>query len=595
MKYEIKKEQVHDTTVDVVKKMLESSDKLNLKDYDATYKNFRWEDYYDEIKWFERGKTLNMAVNAVDKHIGTPVENKIAVIWESKDGNVEKYTYKQLYELSNRFANVLAKLGINKGDRVFLFLPRIPEVHITFIGVLKTGAIAGTLFSAFGYDALKDRLGHCDARVVITTPDLLERVEHIAEDLPALEYMIVVDREGKFEDKEVKGKKELNYSSLMSDVPAEYNPMMMNVDDPAYILYTSGSTGKPKGVVHVHGGALIQHLTGKWVLNFNSDDMYWCTADHGWVTGVVYVILSPLSNGMTTLFYEGRFDSEKWYSLIEKYKVNIFYTAPTAIRMLMKYGDELPKKYDLSSLKHIYSVGEPLNPEPIRWGYEVFGRYFHDTWWQTETGAQMIVNFPCMDIKIGSMGKPFPGIIAGIVDDDGNELPPYQEGNLALKRGWPSMVKEFWNNPKKYESVFKNGWYITGDMAYKDNDGYYWFMGRSDDLIMTAGERVGPFEVESALIDHDAVNEAAVIGKPDPERGQIIKAFVVLNKGYENTPELLDDIKRFVKQHLAGHAYPREIEIVDSLPKTRSGKIMRRVLRAKELGLPIGDLSTMVK
>jgi len=358
-------------------------------------------------------------------------------------------------------------------------------------------------------------------------------------------------------------------------------------------LVVHNSTGKPKGIIHRHYACLQEHLTAKWVLDLKEDDLLWCTADPGWVTGIVYQILGTLSNGVSEVIYNGRFNADNWYKIMEKYKVTVWYTAPTAIRMLMKEGSEVAKKYDLSSLRHLCSVGEPLNPEAIRWGHKVYGLWFYDNWWQTETGSMMVSNYRCMKIKIGSMGKPVPGVKAAIVDDNGNKVKVGKEGNLALRPGWPAMFQGVWKNEEKYKSYFKKGWYLSGDHARLDKDGYFWFIGRADDVIKTAGERVGPFEVESALLEHKAVAEAGVIGKPDKERGEIIKAFIVLKKNYKDSENLKNDISNFVKRHLAGHAYPREISFIKSLPKTKSGKIMRRVLKAQELGLPLGDTSTM--
>lgn len=554
----------------------------NLENYEDSYQDFEWQEHFMDLEYFS-DKKFNIAYNAIDKHLGTHTENKTALLWENDKGETRKFTFKEIASLSNKVANVLKNLGIQKGDRVFLFLPRIPELFYGFLGVVKTGAICGTLFQAFGPGGIKDRLGNSRARIVLTHSSLLERVQEAKKDLPHLEKIILVD--APFEG--------FDFQREMAEALSQFQASHMDLKEPAFMLYTSGTTGKPKGVVHSHQAIFQEYLTAKWVLDIHYEDIYWCTADPGWVTGIAYEILGSWASGATSLIFDGRFDPAKWYSLIDKYKVTIWYTAPTAIRMLMKAGKDLVKKYNLSSLRHLASVGEPLNPEAIRWGLEAFGKPFHDNWWQTETGGICLANYPCLPIKIGSMGRPFPGTVAGIVDDEGHELPHGKEGNLALRPGWPSMMIAIWENPEKYQSYFKNGWYISGDRAWQDVDGYFWFMGRADDVIKTAGERVGPFEVESALLEHPAVAEAGVIGKPDPERGEIIKAFCVLRPGVSQSEELKKEISEFVKKNLAGHAYPREIAFVKSLPKTRSGKIMRRVLKARELGLPVGDISTL--
>lgn len=555
--------------------------KPNLEDYEKIYKKFKWDDARNEIKWL--GRRLNMAYAAVDSQAETWRKNKVALYWEGVKES-KKYTFMQLSELSNKFANVLKSLDVKKGDRVFIFLPRIPALYVSFLGALKTGAIGGTMFAAFGPSGIKDRLQDSATKVVITDDELKKRVYKVKRELPDLEHIIVVGK--------AKGK-EKSYEKEMEKVSEKFKVVKTKPDDDAFMLYTSGTTGKPKGVVHAHKALIQEHITTKWVLDLHEDDVYWCTADPGWVTGVAYGILGCWSNGASSVVYEGRFDPEKWYSILDKYNVTVWYTAPTAIRMLMAAGDNLVKKYNLSNLRHLCSVGEPLNPEAVRWGLKVFGTPFHDNWWQTETGGILIANYPCMLIKPGSMGKPLPGTKAAIVDDNGRKLETGKEGNLAIKPGWPSMMKKIWRRPKKYKSYFVGDWYITGDLAFMDRDGYFWFVGRADDIIKTAGERVGPFEVESVLVEHPAVVEAGVIGKPDPIRGEIIKAFVVLSKNYVPSKKLEEQLKTFVKKHLAGHAYPREIEFVESLPKTRSGKIMRRILKAKELGLPIGDISTL--
>lgn len=539
-------------------------------------------------------KYLNAAYEAIDKNVLSWRKNKVALYWEETAGERKKYTFLELSILSNKFANILKKLGVKKGDRVFFFLPRVPELYFGFLGTLKIGAIAGTLFSAFGPQALLDRLDNSDAKVLITNQELYPRVKKIKDKLPNLKYIILIDAEQA---------RPLNFQSLaklMDQASDKLRTAQTKPEDPAFMLYTSGTTGKPKGVVHVHKAILHEKMTAKQVLDIREDDVYWCTADPGWVTGIAYEILGTWANGASTVVYEGRFSPEKWYQIIQDYKVNVWYTAPTAIRMLTAAGLDLVKKYDLSSLRHLASVGEPLNPEPIYWGRKAFGLTFHDNYWQTETGGIVIANRPGMKIKPGSMGKPVSGIKAAIVNEKGKKLPVGKEGDLVLKPNWSSMMRKIWRRPQKYQSYFKGGWYLTGDRAYKDKDGYFWFVGRADDVIKTAGERVGPFEVESALVSHPAVVEAGVIGKPDPVRGEIIKAFVVLTesqmsklKSQNYILKLKTELMEYVKKHLAGHAYPREIEFIDKLPKTRSGKIMRRVLKAKELGLPIGDTSTL--
>lgn len=563
-----------------------SPGKHNLENYEEAYKNFRWEDVEKEFSWYTTGK-VNMAYECVDRHCETWRKNKVALYYS--DGvRDEKYTFQDMKFMSNKVANVLKKLGIEKGDRVFIFMPRSPELYFAVLGILKIGAICGPLFEAFMMDAVRDRMQDCDAVALFTTPKLLERVD--LPNLPALKHVILVGAK----DEDLTDPRFHSFEKLMEEASREFDIVWVDREDPMMIHYTSGSTGKPKGVLHVHN-AMIQHYqTAKWVLDLQEEDIYWCTADPGWVTGTSYGIFGPWLNGASSVIRGGRFSPDDWYATIEKYGVTVWYSAPTAFRMLMAAGDELVKKYDLSSLRHIFSVGEPLNPEVVRWGMKVFGIRIHDTWWMTETGGQLICNYPCMPIKPGSMGRPFPGVYAAIVDDQGNELPPYRMGNLAIRKGWPSMMRAIWKNEEKYKEYFRlEPWYISGDSAYKDEDGYFWFQGRVDDVINTSGERVGPFEVESKLVEHPAVAEAGVIGKPDPLRGEIIKAFISLREGYTWTPELEEDIKQFVKKGLAAHAAPREIEVRDKLPKTRSGKIMRRVLKAWELGLPTGDLSTM--
>ena len=558
----------------------------NLKNYEETYRTFDWKDAEKHFSWYETGK-VNMAYEAIDRHVHTFRKNKVALYYRD-DKRYEKYTFKEMKELSNKAANVLKQYGdVEKGDRVFIFMPRSPELYFALLGALKLGAIVGPLFEAFMEGAVRDRLQDSEAKVLVTTPELLSRVPE--QDLPSLKTIFLVGENIEETDKYVDFLKQL--SSASSDLSIEW----VNREDGMILHYTSGSTGKPKGVLHAHNAMIQHYMTAKWVLDLQEEDIYWCTADPGWVTGTSYGIFGPWLTGTTNVIVGGRFKPEAWYKTIEDFGVTVWYSAPTAFRMLMGAGDEVVKQFDLSSLRHVLSVGEPLNPEVIRWGMKVFNKRIHDTWWMTETGAHLICNYPCMEIRPGSMGKPIPGVEAAIVDDQGNVLPPNRMGNLAIKKGWPSMMIAIWNNPEKYQSYFlPNGdWYISGDSAYMDEDGYFWFQGRVDDVIMTSGERVGPFEVESKLVEHPAVAEAGVIGKPDPVRGEIIKAFIALRDGYSPSEELIEEIRQFVKKGLAAHAAPREIEFRKKLPKTRSGKIMRRVLKAWELNLPTGDLSTM--
>lgn len=556
-----------------------------MPNYDEAYANFNWEEVNKNFTWNETGR-VNMAYEAIDKHAKSDRKNKVALYYQ--DGSrKEKYTFKEMKDFSNKAGNVLKNYGdVEKGDRVFIFMPRSPELYFALLGAVKLGAIVGPLFEAFMEGAVRDRLEDSEAKVLITTPELLERVP--LNDLPALKTVFLVG------DNVEEGGKTVAFNPLFEQASKELHIEWLGREDGLILHYTSGSTGKPKGVLHAQN-AMVQHYqTAKWVLDLKEDDVYWCTADPGWVTGTAYGIFAPWLVGASNVILGGRFSPEAWYEALQDYGVTVWYSAPTAFRMLMGAGQDAIKKYDLSQVRHVLSVGEPLNPEVIRWGMNAFGLRIHDTWWMTETGGQVICNYPCMEIRPGSMGKPIPGVKAAIVDNEGNEVPPYTMGNLAIGKGWPAMMRGIWNNKQKYESYFMPGdWYVSGDSAYMDEDGYFWFQGRIDDVIMTSGERVGPFEVESKLIEHAAVAEAGVIGIPDPVRGEIIKAFIALRAGYEPSDELKEEIRQFVKKGLAAHAAPRQIEFRDKLPKTRSGKIMRRVLKAWELNLPTGDLSTM--
>ncbi len=559
----------------------------NMPPYEEARANFDWKDVEKAFTWHETGK-VNMAYEAIDRHADTWRKNKVALYYSDQKRD-EKYTFQEMKYLSNRFGNVLRNIGIEKGDRVFLFMPRSPEVYVSVMGILKVGAVVGPLFEAFMEQAVRDRLENSEAVAIVTTPALLPRVPY--KDLPHLKHIILVGDEVPENDEHANF---YNFEEEMANASEQLEIEWVEREDPMILHYTSGSTGKPKGVLHVHN-AMIQHYqTAKWILDLKDEDIFWCTADPGWVTGTSYGIFGPWLNGATSVIRGGRFSPEDWYSTIEKYKVTIWYSAPTAFRRLMAAGDDIINNYDLSSLRHILSVGEPLNAEVVHWGKKVYGLNIHDNWWMTETGGILIANYPSMPLKPGSMGRPFPGIEVAILDENGNELPRGQMGSLCIKTDWPSMMRKIWKNEEKFKEYFAiPGWYISGDLASMDEDGYVWFGGRDDDVIMTSGERVGPFEIESKLVEHPAVAEAAVIGKPDEVRGEIIKAFVALKDGYTESDELNEDLRRHVKEGLAAHAVPREIEVKDSLPKTRSGKIMRRVLKAWELGLPTGDLSTM--
>ena len=556
----------------------------NLTNYDEKVKQFDWKETEKNFSWYKTGN-WNIAYEAIDRHAESYRKNQVALYYD-EGVRKEKYTFKEMKELSNKAGNLFKQYGVVKGDRVFVFMPRSPELYFSLLGVIKLGAIVGPLFEAFMEGAVRDRLADSDAKVIVTTKELLSRIPVC--DLPSLKHIFVIGNE--IEESE----KFIDYNKHFQEASTKLDIEWVDRNDGLILHYTSGSTGKPKGVLHVHNAMIQQYQTARWVLDLKEDDVYWCTADPGWVTGTSYGIFGPWLTGTSNLIVGGRFNPETWYKKLEEYGVTVWYSAPTAFRMLMGAGDEVVKKFDLSNLRHIVSVGEPLNPEVVRWGKKVFDLRIHDTWWMTETGALLICNYPCMVMKPGSMGKPIPGVVAAIVDDQGNELPPNRMGNLAIKKGWPSMMYQIWNNEQKYESYFlPNDWYVSGDSAYMDEEGYFWFQGRIDDVIMTSGERVGPFEVESKLLEHPAVAEAGVIGKPDPVRGEIIKAFIALLDGYEPSEELVEDIRQFVKKGLAAHAAPKEIEFRDKLPKTRSGKIMRRVLKAWELDLPTGDLSTM--
>ncbi len=520
----------------------------NLQDYEKACKEFNWSTIEKEFDW-SNGGVYNVAYEALDRHAKNWRKNKIALYSISASNAVKKYTFGEMSELTSRFANGMESLGAQKGDRVFVFLDRTSELYIAALGTVKMGGIFGPLFSAFGPDAVKDRALDCGARFVVTSPYLYKRLEGIIDELSDLEHVIVVGDAPELPENLIR------FDDLMDQSSSRYETKNMAPTDPYIIHYTSGTTGKPKGVWHGHRAMIQQLMTSKLVLDLNEEDTYWCTADPGWVTGTSYGIFGPWYLGTSIVSYEGRFDAKTWWSILERNGVNVWYTAPTALRMLMKAGDDLAREADLSQLRHICSVGEPLNAEVVRWGMKVLNKRIHDTWWQTETGAQMICNYPCMPIKPGSMGKPIPGVQASVVDEEGKDVPPKTEGFLAVRPGWPSMMLGIWRSTPKFKEYFRvPGWYISGDQAFKDEDGYFWFLGRADDVIKTSGERLGPFEVESALIEHPAVAEAGVIGKPDDLRGEIVKAFITLRPGFKPTEDLKDEISKVVKHRLAAYA-----------------------------------------
>ena len=564
----------------------------NLLDYAAARRDFDWASARAELNGLPDGG-LNIAYEAVDRHVAAGLGQRVAIRWLGKRGARREISYAELMSETNRFANVLKQLGIGKGDGVFVLSGRIPELYIAALGTLKAGAVFCPMFSAFGPEPIHQRMSIGRAKVLVTTPTLYKRkVAGIRERLPELEHVILA---GEPIAEPIPGAS--NFDDLMAGASAEAEVAATSPEDLALLHFTSGTTGKPKGAMHVHEAVVAHYATGKYALDFHEGDVFWCTADPGWVTGTSYGIISPLTHALTMVVDEAEFDAARWYQVLQDERVTIWYTAPTAIRMLMKTGMEMTRGYDLSHLRFVGSVGEPLNPEGVLWGQEALGLPIHDNWWQTETGGIMIANFPALEIRPGSMGLPLPGITAAVVErtDDGVRVlgSPGEEGELALKTGWPSMFRGYLGEEERYRKCFSGEWYLTGDLARVDSDGYFWFIGRADDVIKSSGHLIGPFEVESALMEHEAVAEAGVIGKPDPIAGEIVKAFVALKIGYVPSDELRLGILGFARQRLGAAVAPKEIAFADTLPRTRSGKIMRRLLKARELGLPEGDLSTL--
>lgn len=564
----------------------------NLIDYFHEREVFDWETIANQFDRLPSGG-LNIAHEAIDRHANGPLANKTALLWLSETGERKLYSFSDMKKQTAKFANVLSTLGLLKGERVFTLSTRLPELYIAAMGILKHRSVLCPLFSQFGPEPILQRMQRGDARALLTTKILYEKkIRPILDKLPELRFILLIDAE-EDESEQVR-----SLTKLMNNASDVYKILPTDLEDMSILHFTSGTTGMPKGVVHVHKAAYTHWITGKYILDIHPDDIYWCTADPGWVTGTSYGIITPWLHGVTNVVDEAEFDAARWYSILQNEKVSVWYTAPTAIRRLMRIDSQPTQEYDLSHLRLIQSVGEPLNPEAVVWGVEKLKMPIHDNWWQTETGGIMIANYLSQQIRLGSMGLPLPGIEAGIVqqNDDGTVTEitePLKEGELALKPGWPSMFRNYLHDDERYAKCFVGGWYLSGDLAYKDDDGYFWFVGRSDDIIKTSGHMVGPFEVESVLMEHPSVGEAGVIGKPDEMIGQLVKAFVSLKSGYEPTEDLRRELIGFGRKKLGTAVAPKAIEFMQNLPKTRSGKIMRRLLKAREMGLPEGDISTL--
>jgi acetyl-CoA synthetase len=611
-----------------IKKLM---DKFNLKNYEELIeksKDFRewfWNEMARELEWFQPyerilewhppyakwfiGGKFNIVHNALDRHMNSKTKDKIAYIWEGEPGEVRKLSYKELFIEVNKFANALKSLGIKKGDRVGIYLPMIPELPIAMLACAKIGAIHSVVFSGFSAKAFRERVNDAEAKVAITVDGFYRRgkviplkknADEALEEVSSVKKLIVVKRaENEIEMKE---NRDIWWHELVENQPEECETEVMDSEDILFILYTSGTTGKPKGVVHVHAGYGVGiYTTLKFVFDLKPDDVWWCAADIGWITGHSYIVYAPLMLGVTSIMYEGTPDypkPDRLWEMVEKYRVTVFYTAPTAIRMFMKFGDEWPKKHDLSSLRLLGSVGEPINPEAWVWYYDNIGNErcpIMDTWWQTETGSFIITPLPITPLKPGSATKPFPTFEADVYNDSGDSI-TNKGGHLVIKVPWPSMLRTLYKDPDRYEQTywekFKNV-YLTGDVAWKDDHGYFWLQGREDDVLNVAGHRIGTAEVESALVSHEAVAEAACVGVPHDIKGEVIDAFVILKQGVEPSDTLKEELKQHVGKEIGPIAKPSRIGFVKDLPKTRSGKIMRRVIKAKVQGKPVGDISTL--
>ena len=572
----------------------------NLRDYESFRRAFSWDQARVQLDGLPGGRGLNIAHEAVDRHAAGARRDQIAIRWLGRDGAIEDYSFGQLAQLSNRFANVLARLGVEAGDRVYALTGRIPALYIAALGSWKRRAVFCTLFSAFGPEPLRARIVKGGARVLITTRALYEKkIAALRSSLPSLEHVLIVG-DGSLSD----GTR--SFDELLQNASNAFTIPATDPEDMALLHFTSGTTGTPKGAIHVHEAVVAHRETGRTVLDLRPGDVFWCTADPGWVTGTSYGIIAPLTLGATAVVDEAELEVDRWYGILQDEHVTVWYTAPTALRMLMRAGAEVAHEYDLRSLRFIASVGEPLNPEVVVWSQEAFGRPAHDNWWQTETGGIMIANYRSMDVRPGSMGRPLPGIEAAIARRDEDDDPvlaedgtlelvedPGEQGELVLAPGWPSMFRGYLGEEERYRKCFAGGWYLTGDLVRRDRDGYFWFIGRGDDVIKSAGHLIGPFEVESVLLEHPAVVDAGVIGKPDPVAKMVVKAFVVLAPGAEESEDVRRDVLGFARRRLGAAVAPREIEFVPTVPHNRSGKVMRRLLKARELGLAEGDISTL--
>jgi len=591
------------------------------KYWEEKAEQFEWFKKYDKVlddsnkpfyKWFVNGK-INMAYNAVDRWIHTEKRNQVAILYVNERGKEKKVTYYELYREVNKLANAFLNLGVKKGDKVSTYLPMCPELIITLLACTKIGAIHSVVYSGLSVGAFVDRVNDAEAKVILTADGTYRRgkiidLKKISDEAvlrcPTVETIVVVNHTGsKIEISELSGR-EIFYDRLIEGEPVECEPEHMDSEDPLFILYTSGSTGKPKGVLHTTAGYMVGVATTlKNVFDIQEDDLWWCTGDIGWITGHSYVLYGPLLLGTTTVVYEGAPDYPDpgvWWNIVERYGVTKFYTAPTAIRHLMRFGNRYPNIYDLSSLKILGTVGEPINPEAWIWYYKNIGKEktpIMDTWWQTETGMHLISPLPVAPLKPGSATRPLPGIEADVMDEDGNSVPLGKGGLLVIKTPWPAMLRTLYKDPERYLKTYweivPGGVYTAGDMARKDEDGYFWIQGRSDDVLKISGHRIGTSEVESAFVGHPAVAEAAVIGKADPIKGEVIKGFLILKGENKLDSKLIEELKRHVRHELGPVAVVGEIVQMDKLPKTRSGKIMRRVLRAREKGEDIGDTSTL--